>query len=165
MERRGGEQPPLPQAGEGRGEGAYIPTPAKKLPPDLRTFARNLRASQTDAEALLWGLIRNRRLLGFKFRRQYPLDAYILDFFCLDAALAIELDGGQHAEQQSYDDKRTRHLESRGVTVLRFWNNEMLQQTESVLEKIYLTLASRTPSSPTLLPPAGEGSQNLREGE
>jgi len=116
-----------------------------------------LRAHQTDAENLLWGLLRNRRLLGLKFRRQYPLEPYILDFYCHEAALAIELDGGQHTEQQHYDQQRTAYLESHGITVLRFWNNEVLQQTESVLEKIYLTLELLAPSSPALLPPAGEG--------
>jgi len=151
-------EPPLPQAGEGWGEGRdYIPLPAQKLPADLLVFARELRARQTDAENLLWGLLRNRRLLGLKFRRQYPLRPYILDYYCHEAKLAIELDGGQHAEQHHYDQQRTAQLESRGILVLRFWNNEMLQQTESVLEKIYLVLEQRTPSSPALLPPAGEG--------
>jgi len=153
-------EPPLPQAGEGRGEGAYIPNPTQKLPLDLRTFVRDLRTHQTDAENLLWGLLRNRRLLGLKFRRQYPLNPYILDFYCHDAALAIELDGGQHLEQKVYDRQRTLFLEGKGIKVLRFWNNELLQQTENVLEQIYLTLEQRVPSSPALLPPAGEGSKH-----
>ncbi len=149
---------PLPQAGEGWGEGHdYVPNPAQKLPADLRAFARELRVRQTDAENLLWGLLRNRRLLGSKFRRQYPINPYILDFYCHEAKLAVELDGGQHAEQRHYDQQRTAQLESCGILVLRFWNNEVLQQVESVLEKIYLVLGQRTPSSPALLPPAGEG--------
>ncbi len=161
--------PPLPQAypeghkGEGRGEGVYLPTPSSKLPTGLRTFARDLRTRQTDAENLLWGLLRNRRLLGLKFRRQFPLSPYILDFYCHEASLAVELDGGQHAEQQQYDQQRTTHLENQGITVLRFWNNEVLQQTESVLEKIYLTLEAQAPSSPALLPLAGEGRKPLSE--
>ena len=137
----------------------YLPLPAQKLPADLLVFARELRARQTDAENLLWGLLRNRRLFGLKFRRQYPLRPYILDFYCHEAKLAIELDGGQHAEQLHYDQQRTDRLEGQGILVLRFWNNEMLQQTESVLEKIYLTLEPLAPSSPALLPPAGEGSE------
>ena len=158
MKQQKAPRPPLPQAGEGWGEGvAYLPASPAKLPSDLRAFARDLRAHQTDAENLLWGMLRNRRLLGLKFRRQYPLDPYILDFYCHDAMLAIELDGGQHAERQPYDLQRTAYLKRRGVRVLRFWNNEVLQETESVLERIYLTLKSLAPSSPALLPPAGEG--------
>ena len=154
------EELPLPRAGGGWGEGLnYTPLPAQKLPADLLVFARELRARQTDAENLLWGLLRNRRLLGLKFRRQYPLTPYILDFYCLEAKLAVELDGGQHAEQHHYDQQRTVYLENKGITVLRFWNNEMLQQTENVLEKIYLTIEPLAPSSPALLPPAGEGSE------
>ena len=152
--------PPLPQAGEGRGEGVYLPNPTQKLPPDLRTYARDLRTHQTDAESLLWSLLRNRRLLGLKFRRQYPFNPYILDFYCHEAALAVELDGGQHVEQQVYDRQRTLFLEDKGIKVLRFWNNEVLQQTGCVLEQIYLALEQCAPSSPTLLPPAGEGGEH-----
>jgi len=151
-------EPPLPQAGEGWGEGRdCIPLPAQKLPVDLLVFARELRARQTDAENLLWGLLRSRRLFGLKFRRQCPLKPYILDFYCHEVKLAIELDGGQHADQLHYDQQRTVYLENKGITVLRFWNHEMLQQTESVLEQIYLVLEPLAPSSPALLPPAGEG--------
>ncbi|MFA7241675.1 MAG: DUF559 domain-containing protein [Sulfuricellaceae bacterium] len=145
--------------GEGWGEGAYTPRSTPKLPTELLTFARNLRIRQTDAESLLWGLLRNRRLLGLKFRRQHPFPPYILDFYCCEVNFAVELDGGQHAEQQHYDQQRTDYLERRGIKVLRFWNNEVLQQTESMLEKIYLTLEPLAPSSPPLLPPAGEGSK------
>jgi len=148
-------EPPLSQAGEGWGEGRdYIPLPAQKLPADLLVFACELRARQTDAENLLWGLLRNRRLLGLKFRRQYPLTPYILDFYCHEAKRAGELDGGQHTERLHYDQRRTAQLANRGILVLRFWNNEMLQEMESVLEKIYLILEQRTPSSPALLPSA-----------
>jgi len=144
--------------GEGWGEGRdYIPLPAQKLPADLLVFARELRARQTDAENLLWGLLRNRRLFGLKFRRQYPLRPYILDFYCHEVKLAIELDGGQHAERLHYDQQRTARLANQGIKILRFWNHEMLQETESVLEIIYLTLGQQIPSSPALLPSTGEG--------
>ena len=102
--------------------------------------ARSLRQNATDAEKRLWTYLRNRRLAGFKFRRQMPVEPYIVDFACLDARLIVEIDGGQHAEQQTYDMNRSRFLESRGYRVLRFWNNEVLQETDAVLERIRLVL-------------------------
>jgi very-short-patch-repair endonuclease len=160
--------PPSPAGGRGAGgEGvssgnpAYIPPPPKETPQDILAFARDLRKGQTDAESLLWHLLRGRNLLGFKFRRQHPIDRYILDFFCPEASLAIELDGGQHGAQIAYDSKRTQHLERRGIKVLRFWNNEVLTETEVVMSEIWRHLASQTPSPPAPLPPAGEGSNTL----
>lgn len=93
-----------------------------------------------EAEQLLWSLLRNRRLAGAKFRRQHPIGRYIMDFYCHEKKLVIELDGGQHSEQQDYDQRRDIYLNQLGIRVLRFWNNQMLQETESVLEKIYHTL-------------------------
>jgi type I restriction enzyme M protein len=109
------------------------------IPETLLTFARGLRRSQTDAEKLLWFLLRDRRLLDCKFRRQYPFKGYILDFYCCEKKLAIELDGGGHNDdkQQSYDKERTQVLVTAGITVLRFWNHDVLQATESVLQRIY----------------------------
>ncbi|MBI1921469.1 MAG: endonuclease domain-containing protein [Geobacter sp.] len=109
------------------------------LPPDILHNARKLRSTQTDAENLLWLFLRSRNFCGFKFRRQHPLGRYILDFYCLDAHLAIELDGGGHArdDQMEYDDVRTKDLAGAGIRVLRFWNNDVLNDTESVLEAIY----------------------------
>mgnify|MGYP000225397422 CR=1 FL=1 len=100
--------------------------------------ARLLRKNQTCAETVLWQKLRNRQLLGYKFRRQYPFDKYILDFCCLELKLVIELDGGQHAKekQKQYDKQRTQLLEEKGFFVLRFWNTEMLTDTNAVLEKI-----------------------------
>jgi very-short-patch-repair endonuclease len=95
-------------------------------------FARQLRHNQTDAEKLLWSKLRNRALNGNKFRRQVPVGNYIADFLCLDAMLIVELDGGQHAEQQEYDQRRTHWLESQGFRVLRFWNNEVLTNIDGV---------------------------------
>jgi len=82
--------------------------------------------------------LRDRRLLGFKFRRQHALDKFIADFYCDEARLAVEVDGGQHDEQSQavYDKKRSELLEAEGITVLRFWNNEVLQNLQGVLEAV-----------------------------
>lgn len=97
---------------------------------------RNLRKNMTPAEQRLWKHLRGKRLGGYRFRRQQPLGQYILDFVCVDAKLVIEIDGGQHAEQNAYDETRTRYLQNLGFTVIRFWNNEVLQQTDAVLTAI-----------------------------
>jgi very-short-patch-repair endonuclease len=83
------------------------------------SYASHLRTNQTDAEKRLWQALRNRQLAGFKFRRQFPLPPYIADFVCLECRLIVEVDGGQHVEQQEYDDERTRVLLSQGFRVLR----------------------------------------------
>ncbi len=101
-----------------------------------RSFTRTLRRNQTEAEARLWRYLRNRRLAGVKFRRQFPIAAYVADFVCLEHLLIIEIDGGQHAEHVQRDLKRTRYLESRGYRILRFWNNDVLQNMEGVLLSI-----------------------------
>lgn len=129
--------------GEGalsRGEGARI----SLLPADILNFARELRRNQTDAESLLWSILRNRRFGDFKFRRQHPLGRFILDFYCHDAKLSIELDGGQHNtdEGRRSDETRTQKIASQGIRELRFWNYEVLQETESVLEAIWNALHS-----------------------
>jgi len=100
--------------------------------------ARRLRKRQTDAERCLWQHLRARRLGGHKFRRQHTVDKYIVDFFCDDARLVIELDGGGHNEprQKDYDNCRTLKLEELDLRVLRFWNDEVLLNIELVLEVI-----------------------------
>ena len=103
---------------------------------ELKELARDLRQNQTDAERVLWQRLRGRRLLGCKFRRQYPMAPFIVDFVCLERHLVIELDGGQHAQQSDYDSKRTRALEARGFRVLRLWNNEVLTEMDGVLEVV-----------------------------
>ena len=117
-----------------------------------QVFAKQLRRSMTDAELLLWRHLRAHRLLGAKFKRQQPLGNYIVDFVCFEATVVIEIDGGQHLESER-DRQRDAWLHGRGYKVLRFWNNEVLEQTEAVLEKILQVL---TPS-PHPSPARGEG--------
>jgi very-short-patch-repair endonuclease len=109
------------------------------VPSDILKFARELRGSHTDAENLLWMFLRDRRFCGFKFRRQHPVSGYILDFYCHECKLAVELDGGGHAaeEQVTYDNERTKELERAGIKVLRFWNDDVLRNTEMVLEALH----------------------------
>jgi very-short-patch-repair endonuclease len=100
----------------------------------MKEFARALRKNQTDMEKLMWSRLRNRQIAGHKFRRQQIIGPYIADFLSLEPKLIIELDGGQHAEQQDEDAKRTRYLEALGYRVLRFWNHEVLGDLDAVLE-------------------------------
>jgi very-short-patch-repair endonuclease len=97
---------------------------------------KNLRKNQTDAEAVLWRHLRNRQLGGFKFRRQHSFPPYIVDFVCIEKRLVVELDGGQHANATEADERRTKFLEQKGFSVVRFWNNDALGNTEAVLERI-----------------------------
>lgn len=99
-----------------------------------------MRREPTDAETRLWLAFKDRRLGPYKFRRQHPIDRYIVDFACLEARLIVELDGGQHATQVRYDDARTRCLEALGFRVLRFWNNDALSNIEGVLTMILAAL-------------------------
>ena len=102
--------------------------------------AKELRRNQTDAERTLWGHLRDRRLERYKFRRQRPLGKYIVDLICLEERLIVEVDGGQHSGRQMYDSERDEWLESQGYRVLRFWNNQVLNEIESVKEVILATL-------------------------
>lgn len=104
----------------------------------LRSFARELRNNSTDAERLLWRHLRNSQLEGVKFRRQQPIEMYIVDFVSLDKRIAIELDGGQHAENMDYDEQRDACLRANGFAVLRFWNNDVIKNSQGVLEVIRL---------------------------
>ena len=110
---------------------------------DIRQKAKQLRSNSTDAERNLWAHIRNRRLEGWKFRRQLPVGQYIVDFACPELRLIIEIDGGQHAEQVIYDLNRTKILQSKGYQVVRYWNNEVLGNIEGVIEALTLTLSQR----------------------
>ena len=96
----------------------------------LTTRSRRLRRDSTDAERRLWGILRNRQLNGFKFRQQVEIDGYIADFLCPEKRLIIEVDGGQHTPER--DARRTAFLESQGFRILRFWNNDVLQNLDGV---------------------------------
>jgi adenine-specific DNA-methyltransferase len=129
--------------------------------------SRSLRRGMTDAEQLLWRHLRMRQMGGCKFRRQHPLGRYILDFVCLDAGLVIELDGGQHAESAERDQDRTEWLEQQELRVLRFWNNDVLKDIESVKQVIWNALGkagAEPPSQPSPLKGEGEGCADLELG-
>jgi very-short-patch-repair endonuclease len=98
--------------------------------------ARALRQNMTDAETLIWYQLKDRQLNGFKFLRQYIIGKYIVDFVCRQKKLIIELDGSQHAENMLYDEQRTQFLNSLGYRVLRFWNNDVFENMEGILEEI-----------------------------
>ena len=118
-------------------------------------FARELRRRQTDAERHLWHHLRNRALMGCKFRRQHPVGPYIVDFICLDAALVIELDGSQH--QEASEVARTSFLQREGYQVLRFWNNDALMQTDSILALVHEALIAAGRPHPNSFPAGGRG--------
>ncbi len=133
---------PLPLVGEGQGRG-------KK--DQILDNAKTLRSNQTEVEERLWYHLRAHRFMGLKFKRQKPMNRHIVDFVCVERRLIIELDGGQHTEQTEYDQRRDAWLRDQSYTVLRFWNNEVMQQLEGVLEKIRITL------SPSPSPVNGRG--------
>lgn len=118
-----------------------------------------MRSDPTAAEEKLWQRLRAWRLGGLKFRRQVAFGGkYIADFVCPSAKLIIELDGSQHAEQMTYDGKRTRFFQSQGYRVMRFWNNDVLGNTHTVLESIAAAALAPLPGATRLsLPPEGEG--------
>ncbi len=118
--------------------------------------AREPRKNSTDVERLVWQHLRAKRFANWKFKRQQPIGSYIVDFACLEARLIIELDGGQHAGQIEYDAQRTAWLELQSFTVLRFWNNEVTENLEGVMQSILDHLNSRT-LSPGPSPVKGEG--------
>jgi len=144
----GGRESPLP-SGEGEGEGKsrkYNP----RLPEELKERIRELRKNTTDAEQLMWKILRNRGFHDAKFRRQHPKAGFILDFYCHEAKLCVELDGSQHTEdeQVKYDEGRTKILdEKQGIRVIRFWNSDVLNNTESVLNEIWIALEDASTNS------------------
>ena len=115
-----------------------------RLPPKSLEYARKLRQDMTDAERALWRLLRDRRMEGWRFRRQEPIDRYIVDFICFEARLIIELDGGQHFDSE-IDKVRDAYLESQGFQVLRFWNNDVLANRDGVYRTIMAALARCAP--------------------
>ena len=118
-------------------------------------YSRELRQNSTDVEKILWYYLRNNQLNGYKFRRQEAIDKYIVDFVCFEKKLIVELDGGQHNENDNItkDNQRTKFLENNNFKILRFWNNEIIENIENVLNKIYETLENISAPSPLV----GEG--------
>ena len=111
----------------------------------LTNQARYLRKNSTDCERILWRQLRNRNFTKHKFRRQHPIDPYILDFYCPAAKLAIELDGSGHdlRSRETHDERRRRFLAEQGITVIRFWNHQVRDDLDSVLETIWFALEER----------------------
>ncbi|HET9418817.1 MAG TPA: DUF559 domain-containing protein [Chthoniobacterales bacterium] len=115
------------------------------------TRAGHLRKSATDCERILWRRLRNRNFAGYKFRRQHPIDRYLLDFYCPAVKLAIELDGSGHGYRlrESRDLAREQFLARQGIAVVRFWNHQIREELDSVLQAIWLALEKRTPNNPS----------------
>jgi very-short-patch-repair endonuclease len=124
----------------------FIPTP---VPTPLLEAARSLRKNMTDAEQLLWRCLRRKQVGGFRFRRQHPVERFVLDFYCAEVKLAVEIDGGQHNDPAArfHDRERTAFLEQQGIRVIRFWNSEVMENLEGVLQRIYSAL-QQTATSP-----------------
>ena len=143
---------PSPGWERGRGEGDPVPR-------EPRQFARQLRQTATRAEDVLWQALRGRRLQGLKFKRQVPVLAYTVDFFCFDRKLVVEIDGQQHDWFATYDANRTAEIEQHGLTVIRFRNEDVLNDLDAVLEAITtVALGPRTSlRSPSPLAPLPSG--------
>jgi very-short-patch-repair endonuclease len=109
---------------------------------------RELRRNQTDAEKKLWNIIKGRRLSNCKFRRQYSVGPYILDFYCPQIRLCVEIDGGQHMNNRAQDAARTKYLNQSLIKVVRFWNNDVLKNPEGVFEALSLAINDLTLPSP-----------------
>lgn len=124
----------------------------------LQEYAIELRNNGTDVERLLWRRLRNSQLENIKFRRQQPIETYIVDFVSFDKKIVIELDGGQHSENSDYDKQRNACLIANGFTVLRFWNNDVIENIEGVLEVIRQQCLQQLPPPPNPLP-QGAGEQ------
>jgi very-short-patch-repair endonuclease len=115
----------------------------------------------TEAEQLLWVNLRNRGLGSFKFRRQHPVGPFIVDFICLEKNVVIEVDGGKHDENKELDVQRSAYLNKMGYRVFRFWNNEVMQETEAVLDAIFAILANGKQNSPSPQPSPPSGERGL----
>src|SRR5665213_328929 len=119
-----------------------------RIDPIQKERARRLRRELTPAERILWTELRGRRFAGLKFRRQHPFGPFILDFYCAEASLVVEIDGESHVGKEPADKGRQSWLEAHGLTVVRFWNNEVYDDHEAVVEAIWrLCDAHRRPVS------------------
>lgn len=130
---------PSPFQGEGRGEGAH----PRNL--NLVGTAKSLRRRLTDVEKKLWYQLRDRRFQGIKFRRQYPIGRYFVDFICVEKKLIIELDGSQHADNPK-DIVRDNWLKNEGYVIIRFWNNEIIQNLDGVLQVVQTHIQNPHPN-------------------
>jgi methylmalonyl-CoA mutase cobalamin-binding domain/chain len=150
---------PSPLGGRARDEGKPIKY-NPRLPEEIKERVRELRKKATEAEQFMWSILRNRAFHDVKFRRQHPMEGYILDFYCHEAKLCVELDGSQHneGEQVKYDEERTQLLqEKQGVRVIRFWNSDVLNKTQDVLNTLWDILDERLAPSPIAPLPSGAG--------
>ena len=142
---------PSPLTGEGQGGGDSTVN-------RITILGKALRKRPTDAEQLLWSYLRMKQMEGLKFRRQQPIDKYIVDFVCFENRVIIEVDGGQHAAEKNKDIEREKYLQRYGFKVLRFWNNEVLQNTNEVLAVIRDNCLSHPPLNPL---PSREGKEKM----
>ena len=133
---------PSPLAGEGKASRSD----ARERGRLLRSRAKSMRSTPTDAEHRLWQILRAKRFAGFKFKRQLVIDHYIADFACLKSRLIIEADGGQHADSNR-DGARDAYIEAQGFQILRFWNNEIFNNEEGVVDAICAALTSPLPAA------------------
>jgi very-short-patch-repair endonuclease len=146
--------PPLPVIGERievRGTQLSFHNRLRVLNSPRMTRARYLRKKATDCERILWRHLRNRKFVAYKFRRQHPIDPYVLDFYCPALKLAIELDGSGHdsCRRGTHDKTREKFLALQGIAVVRFWNHQIREELDSVLEAIWLALEDRARSNPS----------------
>ncbi|MEO6248783.1 MAG: DUF559 domain-containing protein [Sphingomicrobium sp.] len=125
----------------------------------LRKRAKSMRSVPTPAEHRLWQILRAKRFAGFKFKRQLPLDFYIVGFICIAQRLIIEVDGGQHSGN-AYDERRDAYLKAQGFRILRFWNHDIFTNEEAVTETIFRALDDPSPSQA-----CGSGPSLSRSGE
>ena len=116
------------------------------MPTERVRRARELRHSLTNVERLLWRRLRLSNADGHKFRRQHPIGPYFADFACIERRLVVELDGSQHGQNAARDQERDAWLRSQGWRVLRFWNNEVIEQLDAVLDAIFAALGDDPPS-------------------
>ena len=125
----------------------------------LLGFARAMRREMTDAEKRLWRLLSDRRLAGFKFRRQVPVAGYVLDFYCMKAGLVVEADGGQHndPDQKRHDEERSARLATLGIRVVRFADDVVLKESDAVAEAIYAALVGEERLGEQPSPPPSPG--------
>ena len=121
-----------------------------KLDPQLLEFAKTMRSNATDAENFMWQLIRAKRFMNLKFRRQHVISPYIVDFYCHELGLVIELDGSQHGTDDAieYDAERTNFLETLGFRVVRYWNHDVLGRTDVVLDDLWRRCSEFKQTSP-----------------